>query len=336
MSRYQHWILALVSAIILSVSAGCDDGIPLYTEWETTETGSSFFDYDEMERRSNQKQINMTYYLPYHSGERYTASTYSGHGEAWDFNWSGSNDCDEPVIAVANGRINYLDSTCDNCTSGWGNYVLIDHDDDQYFSRYAHLARVFVVTGQWVERGQAIGIIGSTGNTTGCHLHFQVEDSSGTSYGVKFRYYEDGKKKTDYLSDGKSYTSYNHRKIAAARERNGKSNVGEATQLTATRVDYDGFSKTFTGGTFGKCQIYYQALGCKGGDFCPNYNNTNSAWLVRTGFYQFYEKCGGPQYCSLGFPTGDEFSISGGARQNFEHGYLIYSSSTKTVTSHSY
>ncbi|MFD7627478.1 peptidoglycan DD-metalloendopeptidase family protein [Streptomyces sp. NPDC059851] len=69
-------------------------------------------------------------------------------------------------------------------SAGWGgsygNEVVIRHEDGKY-SQYAHLSQLSVSVGQSVSGGQTIGLSGSTGNSTGPHLHFEVR--TGPSYG---------------------------------------------------------------------------------------------------------------------------------------------------------
>lgn len=65
-----------------------------------------------------------------------------------------------------------------NVTSQWGNYVCVLGDDGNYIY-YCHMAERRVTTGQRVSAGDILGIMGSTGYSTGDHLHFEVR--SGTN-----------------------------------------------------------------------------------------------------------------------------------------------------------
>ncbi|MDE7225720.1 MAG: M23 family metallopeptidase, partial [Ruminococcus sp.] len=78
------------------------------------------------------------------------------------------------VITVVNSCThNYgKDYSC-GCGGGFGNYVVISHDGT-YSTLYGHLSYASVSVGQFVNQGDVIGAIGSTGHSTGAHLHFEV------------------------------------------------------------------------------------------------------------------------------------------------------------------
>lgn len=78
----------------------------------------------------------------------------------------------DPVVATANGQV--VTVTYDD---SFGNYVIIKHKHGIY-TRYAHLATVRVKKGQVVSQREVIGTIGSTGITTGPHLHYEVHIGS--------------------------------------------------------------------------------------------------------------------------------------------------------------
>lgn len=73
---------------------------------------------------------------------------------------------------------------------GYGNCVMINHGNG-YTTLYGHMSSISVSVGQTVNRGQTVGYVGSTGNSTGPHLHFEVRASStgGTIDPMSFSYY---------------------------------------------------------------------------------------------------------------------------------------------------
>ena len=74
-----------------------------------------------------------------------------------------------PVLATRAGRV-----AVSSPMGGYGLTVILRHDNGQLESRYAHLSQVSVQPGEWVEQGEVIGLVGSTGTSTGPHLHFEM------------------------------------------------------------------------------------------------------------------------------------------------------------------
>lgn len=86
----------------------------------------------------------------------------------------------KPIYAAEAGQIDqlqYWDGKTKTGMQSYGNMARINHgiyDGGTLQSRYAHMYKVLVKKGQNVYRGQIIGYMGSTGNSTGQHLHFEV------------------------------------------------------------------------------------------------------------------------------------------------------------------
>ncbi|MBX7528110.1 M23 family metallopeptidase [Qipengyuania vesicularis] len=73
-----------------------------------------------------------------------------------------------PIYATADGYVSKAERY-----SSYGNYVSIEHGA-RIQTRYAHMSRIAVEDGTWVKKGDLIGYVGSTGRSTGPHLHYEV------------------------------------------------------------------------------------------------------------------------------------------------------------------
>ncbi|MFA6251239.1 MAG: M23 family metallopeptidase [Candidatus Paceibacterota bacterium] len=88
-----------------------------------------------------------------------------------------------PVVAAASGVVVKVVNGCvegkKNCGGRYGNYIVISHENGTS-TFYAHLSKTNVSYGQTVTQGQKIGAVGSTGRSTGPHLHFEIENANGS------------------------------------------------------------------------------------------------------------------------------------------------------------
>lgn len=83
-----------------------------------------------------------------------------------------ANPSSPPVLAADNGTVSF--AACIGW--GYGCHVIIDHANG-YQTLYGHLSRIDVSVGQGVGKSQQIGLMGSTGLSTGTHLHFEIRSS---------------------------------------------------------------------------------------------------------------------------------------------------------------
>lgn len=82
---------------------------------------------------------------------------------------------DAEILATSDQTIVFAGWT----TSGWGNLVKTK-DAKGFFHYYAHLSKINVAVGKKVKEGTVLGIIGTTGNSTGLHLHYEVRNQTDT------------------------------------------------------------------------------------------------------------------------------------------------------------
>lgn len=104
----------------------------------------------------------------------FTHNITSYYGERWGRLHSGVDISDggiygQPISASDSGTVIFAG----NDNSGYGNYVIIDHGNG-YKTLYGHCSSLAVSAGQSVSKGDTVGYVGSTGNSTGPHLHFEV------------------------------------------------------------------------------------------------------------------------------------------------------------------
>ena len=87
---------------------------------------------------------------------------------------AGSGINGTPIYAADSGKVSYTSYD----RYGYGYYVMISHgvksDNNSYITLYAHMQRYIVSEGQTVERGEIIGYVGSTGGSTGPHIHYEI------------------------------------------------------------------------------------------------------------------------------------------------------------------
>lgn len=105
----------------------------------------------------------------------HTWDTYPGHN---GIDISFANCYGEPAYAVADGTVRYTQdgwTASDGVGGMWsfGNAVFVEHGDG-WISAYGHLSALAVAPGETVMQGQLVGYIGSTGNSTGPHLHLAL------------------------------------------------------------------------------------------------------------------------------------------------------------------
>lgn len=87
--------------------------------------------------------------------------------------------CNTPLYASAAGTI--ITADAQGWNGGYGKYIKISHDNGT-ITLYAHASQILIGEGQKVKKGQTIALMGSTGNTTGCHVHFEVRGAKNPFY----------------------------------------------------------------------------------------------------------------------------------------------------------
>lgn len=106
----------------------------------------------------------------------------SGFGKRWGRLHAGTDtvSSNRDIYASDNGKVITADYN-----SSFGNHVIIDHRNG-YKTVYAHLSKIKVKKGDLLEKGDLLGIMGTTGQSTGVHLHFEIRKGSTQLNPLKF------------------------------------------------------------------------------------------------------------------------------------------------------
>ena len=126
-----------------------------------------------LDQKTLQSRMGELFMVPITSKFRWT-SPYGWRADPFtgvrSFHTGTDMACPEgtPILAAMSGRISEVGN---NRT--YGNYIIINHGNG-YQTVYAHMSKAISKKGQWVTQGSKIGLVGSTGYSTGPHLHFMV------------------------------------------------------------------------------------------------------------------------------------------------------------------
>jgi len=117
------------------------------------------------------------------AGFKSNDSVHNGNHNGIDI--AGGNIAGQPIRAMADGYVTVAYNGCAHnykksgncCGNGYGNYAVVNHGTikgNNYVAYYAHAQQIVVSVGQYVKQGQVLGYVGTTGWSTGYHLHFGV------------------------------------------------------------------------------------------------------------------------------------------------------------------
>jgi hypothetical protein len=107
--------------------------------------------------------------IPFPCGQTWVGETRTNHNPKLSIDFRRTNASGDTIVASSSGKIRKIGNLGNK---SYGKYVYIDHGNG-WETRYAHLSKITVKKGQIVNAGQKIGNVGSTGKSTGPHLHFE-------------------------------------------------------------------------------------------------------------------------------------------------------------------
>jgi len=122
-----------------------------------------------------------TFKVPFPCGQSWSGQTRTNHSPANAIDFNRTDDLGDPVVASAPGTVDVVTNLGD---TSYGKYVRINHGGG-YTTYYAHLNAFNVSVGQSVGYGRVIGYVGTTGGSTGPHLHYE-QRLNGSAIQIRF------------------------------------------------------------------------------------------------------------------------------------------------------
>lgn len=152
-----------------------DEGPPAGEEAESSEEWADdveVFEQDELDEiGSVSAELSISaFQLPFPCNQVWAGQTRTRHSPQNSVDFNRSGDFGDRVLSSAGGTVTVVGNTG---SDSYGRWIEIDHGSG-YRTRYAHLNSQNVRVGQRVGRGQLIGTVGTTGGSSGPHLHFEL------------------------------------------------------------------------------------------------------------------------------------------------------------------
>jgi len=177
--------------------------------------------------------------LPFPCGQVWAGQSRTNHSPQLSLDFNRANDDGDQVVAAGSGEVTRVANTG---ASSYGRWIEIAHTGGRR-TRYAHLSSQSVSVGQMVRRGQVIGTVGTTGGSTGPHLHYE-EHAAGTAVRIRF-----DEREALYFGT-KNYTSQNGCDGYIGRVNSGGGTLAMHAEATTTAAEVgtvaDGATVTIT------------------------------------------------------------------------------------------
>ncbi len=128
------------------------------------------------ESDSDDEALSVNFQLPFPCGQVWSGQTRTNHSPQLSIDFNRDGDLGDTVVAAASGHVTRVEN---EGNTSYGRWIEIDHGNG-YRTRYAHLSTQVVSVGQFVAQGKKIGTVGSTGGSTGPHLHYEQRHDGAT------------------------------------------------------------------------------------------------------------------------------------------------------------